>query len=104
MPGLELGNAGIFVKSCGECLKGGSRRVEIAITGVLPKGVESNRNRRGSGEFSSDAKEKGVKKAARTQYHRFSDIAGQTPEEYKETQQKASKWFGDKLLPPLPDE
>jgi hypothetical protein len=55
-------------------------------------------------EFSSDAQAKGVKEAARTQYYRYSDIAGQTPEEYKETQQKASKWFGDKLLPPLPDE
>jgi hypothetical protein len=44
-------------------------------------------------EFRSDAKANGVKQAARTQYYRFSDLLGQTPEEDQAMRQKASHWF-----------
>ncbi|HEX4086082.1 MAG TPA: hypothetical protein VHY22_14300 [Chthoniobacteraceae bacterium] len=44
-------------------------------------------------EFKSDAKAKGVKEAARTQYYRFGDALGQTPEEDQAMRQKASHWF-----------
>ena len=48
-------------------------------------------------EFSSDAQAKGVKEAGRTQYYRFSDLLGQTPEEDQAMRQKASNSFFKKL-------
>jgi len=44
-------------------------------------------------EFISEAKTKGLKAAARTQYYRFGDLLGQTPEEDQAMRQKASHWF-----------
>jgi hypothetical protein len=48
-------------------------------------------------EFGSDAQAKGTGEAARTQYYRFSDLAGQTPEEDHAMRQRASNWIFNKL-------